>query len=293
LGILLALTAATSFGVLPILVKFAYAMGLQAVPLLAYRYLLSVPGFLAIAIVTRENPFRIRGRWLLMLFAMGALGLSGGSLALFTALRTLPASVTELIFFTYPVIVAAAGWLLFGRRISLRHLVALGASLCGVGLLIGSGLRGGTGTGIVFAAVAGLIFAAYLMAGEYVMSAVPKFGGMAVIICGAAFSWLIIGGLSGQLEAPPWGAWPVLGAIVLVPTVVGISSTLLALPLIGANRVAILDTWEPVVTVVLAIVILGDRLAASQVVGGTFVIGAVIWFQLRGSPIQAAPDAHP
>jgi drug/metabolite transporter (DMT)-like permease len=48
---------------------------------------------------------------------------------------------------------------------------------------------------------------------------------------------------------------------------------------VGAARAALLSTVEPVITVLLAVVILGDRLSAVQVIGGALVILAVIIVQ--------------
>jgi drug/metabolite transporter (DMT)-like permease len=51
------------------------------------------------------------------------------------------------------------------------------------------------------------------------------------------------------------------------------------LPRVGASRAALLSTWEPVVTVMLAAVILGDRLSVVQVIGGLLVLLAVVVVQ--------------
>jgi drug/metabolite transporter (DMT)-like permease len=51
------------------------------------------------------------------------------------------------------------------------------------------------------------------------------------------------------------------------------------LPRVGAARAALMSTVEPVITVVLAVVLLGDRLSAIQVVGGVLVLLAVIIVQ--------------
>jgi drug/metabolite transporter (DMT)-like permease len=58
-----------------------------------------------------------------------------------------------------------------------------------------------------------------------------------------------------------------------------ISLFLAGLPRIGAARAALLSTWEPVVTVLLAAAILGDRLSIVQAIGGVLVILAVVVVQ--------------
>jgi drug/metabolite transporter (DMT)-like permease len=71
----------------------------------------------------------------------------------------------------------------------------------------------------------------------------------------------------------------VVVGIALFPTMVAISLFMAGLPRVGAARAALMSTVEPVITVVLAVVLLGDRLSAIQVVGGVLVLLAVIIVQ--------------
>jgi len=64
-----------------------------------------------------------------------------------------------------------------------------------------------------------------------------------------------------------------------VPTMIAISFFMAGLPRIGANRASLLSTWEPVVTVLLAVIVLGDRLSLVQAVGGLLVLLAVVVVQ--------------
>jgi drug/metabolite transporter (DMT)-like permease len=60
---------------------------------------------------------------------------------------------------------------------------------------------------------------------------------------------------------------------------VAISLFLAGLPRVGAARATLLSTFEPVVTVGLAVVVLGDRLSLTQVLGGALVLIAVVVVQ--------------
>jgi drug/metabolite transporter (DMT)-like permease len=67
--------------------------------------------------------------------------------------------------------------------------------------------------------------------------------------------------------------------IALFPTMIAISFFLASLPRIGAARASLLSTIEPVVTVLLAAALLGDRLSPVQLVGGALVLLAVVMVQ--------------
>jgi drug/metabolite transporter (DMT)-like permease len=282
------LVSATAFGTLSILAKLAYRAGLGTEQLLAFRFVLAAIGMWGIAIALRQNPLRFRRRELITLIALGAVFYTGQSLTYFTALRSLPASLCVLIAYVYPSLVVVAGWLFLRRSVSAWHAVALAASFAGVALLVG-GAHFQLAWALVFAIASPAIYTGYILVGERVMGTVPAVGASAVIISGAAIAFCVIALFTGQLAPPSTaGGWAVGIAIAVVPTMVAISLFLAGLPRIGAARSSLLSTWEPVVTVLLAVLILGDRFSAVQAVGGVLIIAAVVVVQAAGREVPAA-----
>lgn len=270
------LVSATAFGTLSILAKLAYRAGLGTEQLLAFRFVLAAVGMWGLALALRQNPLRFERRRLLTLIALGAIFYTGQSLTYFTALRSLPASLCVLIAYIYPSLVVLAGWLFLRRFVSPWNWVALVASFLGVALLVG-GAQFQLAWALVFAFASPAIYTGYILLGERVMSSVPAVGASAVIMSGAAIAFCVIAAFAGQLALPTSAnGWAVGFAIALVPTMVAISLFLAGLPRIGAVRSSLLSTLEPVVTVLLAVVLLGDRLSAIQVLGGVLIIVAVV-----------------
>jgi drug/metabolite transporter (DMT)-like permease len=273
------LGSATAFGTLGILAKLAYASGLGTEQTLAFRFLLAAIGMVGLAIAVGHNPLRLRRRQLIALIGLGAIVYTAQSLTYFIALRSLPASLAVLIAYIYPSLVVMAGWLFLHRSVSYWHGLALAASFAGVALLVG-GAHFQLTLALVFAIASPTIYTAYILIGERVMSSVPALAASAVIFTGAAVAFCVLAAMNHQL-APPSNAsgWAVGVALALVPTMVAISLFLAGLPRIGAARAALLSTWEPVVTVLLAALILGDRLSIVQAIGGALVIAAVVVVQ--------------
>jgi drug/metabolite transporter (DMT)-like permease len=222
---------------------------------------------------------RLHRKQLLTLFGLGAVVYTAQSLTYFIALRSLPASLAVLIAYIYPSLVVVAGWLFLRRSVSLWHGVALAASFAGVALLVG-GAHFQLGWGLVFAIASPTIYTGYILIGERVMTSVPAVAASAVIMSGAALAFCLLAAVNHELALPRGAsAWVVGVGIVLFPTMVAISLFLAGLPRIGAARAALLSTWEPVVTILLAVVVLGDRLSFVQVIGGVLVLLAVIVVQ--------------
>jgi drug/metabolite transporter (DMT)-like permease len=72
---------------------------------------------------------------------------------------------------------------------------------------------------------------------------------------------------------------------------IAISLFLASLPRIGAARASLLSTVEPVVTVLLAAALLGDRLSPVQIAGGALVLAAVVMVQGLQPWRPASPSA--
>lgn len=273
------LASATGFGSLAILAKLAYAEGLGAEQALAFRFLLAAVGMVALAFLLGQNPFRLDKTRLALLVGMGAVGYCAQSLSYFLALRSLPASLVVLIAYIYPSLVVAAGWLFLHRAVSAKHLVALVASFVGLILLVG-GTHFQLAWALVLAVASPVIYTAYILVGERVVGSVPALAASAVIITGAAAAFCLLAAITNQLALPRTaGGLAVAIGLAVFPTMLAISLFLAGLPRVGAARAALLSTWEPVVTVGLAVVLLGDRLSVAQVLGGILVLLAVVVVQ--------------
>jgi drug/metabolite transporter (DMT)-like permease len=273
------LGSATAFGTLAIFAKLGYASGLGTEQTLAFRFLIAAAGMVVLALVLGQNPLRLRRDQLLTLFGLGAIVYTGQSLTYFIALRSLPASLVVLIAYIYPSLVVVAAWLFLRRAVSAWHGIALAMSLAGVAMLVG-GAQFHLSWALVLAIASPTIYTGYILVGERVMTSVPAVAASAVIMSGAAIAFCILAALNHELALPRnEGGWAVGFGIALFPTMIAISLFLAGLPRIGAARAALLSTWEPVVTVFLAVVILGDRLSLMQVLGGVLVIIAVIVVQ--------------
>ncbi len=273
------LGSATGFATLAIFAKLAYASGLGTEQTLAFRFLLAAIGMLVLALVIGQNPLRLNRKRLVTLLALGGLVYTGQSLTYFVALRSLPASLVVLIAYIYPSLVVVAGWLFLRRTVSRWHWLALAASFAGVAFLVG-GTRFEFSWALVLAIASPTIYTGYILIGERVMTSVPAVAASAVIMSGAALAFCLLAALNHELALPRnANGWAVGVGIALFPTMVAISLFMAGLPRVGAARAALISTVEPVITVVLAVVLLGDRLSAVQVMGGVLVLLAVILVQ--------------
>jgi drug/metabolite transporter (DMT)-like permease len=200
------------------------------------------------------------------------------SITYFRALEQIPASVTALVLYTYPVLVAFFAALLGVERLRWRALVAAAGAFAGCALTASGAARGAPlpASGVAWALVAALVYASYIVLSSRFGAGVPArvlalhLAQVAAVVC-VGFA-LADGGLS--LPADPRAILAVAG-IGVVSTVVAMTAFLAGMALVGPTRASVFSSLEVLVTLVLAFVLLGERLTAWQWAGAALILGAV------------------
>jgi len=277
-GVLLTLVSAACFGTLAIFGKVAEDVGLDTTTLLTFRFLLGtmlIWSGLALWGRARLLPRRERRT---------ALGL-GLLYALFTAfyfwgLLFIPAGLTGLVFYTYPVYVYVLAVWLLDESVSRYKLGALVTALGGVGLIVGADLGEVDVIGVGLIMLAALGIAGYIVGSRAALGAIDSdiLAGTAMIATTAFF--LVFGVASGRLGRPVGvDQWLVVAGIASIGTALPIFLYLIALDRIQASHASVLGTAEPLVTVILGIVLLEETLSPVLVVGGGLVLASVVVIQ--------------
>ena len=271
-GLALIALSTLAYGVQPIFGKVAYAAGVEPLSLLAWRYLIAL---VCLELLERgpRPPLRVR----LRLWAIGSV-LVFNSIAYFMALDALPASVTALVLFSYPVIVALFAALAGVEPLSWRSLVAALSAFAGCALTAG-GLQLSAGLparGVAWALAAALVYAGYVVLSSRFGKGVPARVLALHLVQIAALLCVVIAWLGPGLWLPRDSrAWLAVAAIAVVSTVVSMIAFLAGMALVGPSRASVLSSLEVLVTLVLAFLLLGERLAPLQWAGAALILGAV------------------
>ncbi|MBK7701834.1 MAG: DMT family transporter [bacterium] len=271
-GFGLILLSALSFGAMPIFGRLAYRSGVDPVTLLLLRFSIATAIMLPV-MFARRLPWP-RGRTLLGLIVMGAAGYVGQSICFFTALKHASAGLVSLLLYLYPALVAILSVVVLKERLTRRKALALGLALAGAVLTIGlSG--GGTPAGIALGVGAAVIYALYIIYGTHLLKSAPPIPAAAVILAATAVYAGLVSARGPQWPATAAG-WGWIAAIAAISTVVATVTFLAGLERIGPTSASTLSTVEPVISVSLAALVLGERLAPPGLIGGVMILGAVL-----------------
>ncbi len=273
IGALLVLSSAMGFGTLGIFGKTAYASGASTVSVLFLRFL--VAGILMTGCMTALRLPWPRGRDLWLLVAMGALGYVGQSFCYFSALQYASAGLTALLLYLYPSLVTLASAALGRQPLTFLKLLLAAVSLLGILLTVSDDI-GGTWQGIVFGAGSAVIYTCYILVGERIIPRTGAIPAGTVVMLAAAFVFAVATLAAGPKWPTSMAGWLAVGGIALVATVLSIAAFFSGIRRLGATDAATLSSLEPVVTLILAFIYLGETLRPVQMVGAALVILAVL-----------------
>jgi drug/metabolite transporter (DMT)-like permease len=307
-GVGYVLGAAALFAVNGTVSKIVLQGGLSSLRLVEIRCLGAALLFAAIAAARRPASLRIGARELAFLAVYGVIGLAMVQWLYLVAITRMPVSVSLLIEFTAPLMVAL--WVRYVRReqVSSQIWLALALVLGGLGLVarVWAGLTL-NGVGLLCAGLAAVALAAYYLLGERGLAdrdpwslAAWSFGAAAAFWALAQPWWTFPfeqlavplrfgaggGGAGGGPELP---GWALVGWVIVMGTLAPFGLVLAALTRIGATRVGLIGTAEPPLAGLVAWLAIGETLVPVQVVGSVVVLAGIALAEVArsGQPTAA------
>lgn len=279
-GVLFVVLSAVAFGCMPVFAIYAYSSGVDPVTLLFLRFLIA-GSIMLLVMIARKIPFP-RGAALFGLVGMGAVGYFGQSLCYFNALTLASAGLVALLLYLYPALVTGLSALILKEPLTWIKGLALLLALSGAFLVIGPEWQGQP-LGIALGVGAALIYSLYIISGSRILQQAPVFSSSAVIMISAGGAFAVLAAFQGiNLPQNPTG-WMALLGLTLISTILAILSFMAGMARVGPANAALLSTLEPVVSVGLAALLLGEALTLNKLLGGSLILAAVLVLTRKGA----------
>lgn len=278
---------ATTFALGSTVIRFAYDAGAGTLTIVMTRTTIAAVA-LALLLAGLRVKVRLdrRERWAAPLIGLVVAGYSG---AFYMGLEYMPVALTVVTFYTYPIITGLFSWLTGQERFGWSGLIAL--PLAFLGLILALDVSGSSFSiaGAAWAMLGSLGFSAVLILSALLL---PKRADTRprtlVMLATASIACIAVTVASGEFWFPTTAAgWGGLLGSALCYTV-AMTSVLFAAAALGATRVAVVMNIEPLASIVLTYLILGERLRPIQLVGALLVIVAIFVFRPRPAARPAA-----
>lgn len=273
IGIALVVLSTIAIAVVPTFAKMAYDGGSNTLSVITGRSVFSVL-ITFLLIVGLRQPLLIARRPLLIGLAMGV----GYAIILYGylgAVNYLAVSLVILIYFIHPLLVGFIVIYLGQERLTLISVGALAAALVGLGLAIGFSFENPNPAGIGLATLAMVVTAIVIVGNASAMHEAPALSiGFYMMLSAAAVLAILFAGF-GTLALPHTPlAWTGFIGVAIAATT-GTLAFMCGMAYVGAARAAMISNLEPVLGVLFAIGVLGEKVTLVQSTGIAIVIGAI------------------
>ncbi len=248
--------------------------------------------FLLLSFLVTRRRLRLseikKSLWLL-LASGAAMGINW--MLLFEAYQYTTISLATLSYYLAPVLVTALCPLLFHERMTRTQLICFLMSTLGVALIIGSGSVQGGGSdvrGILFGVSAAVFYATVILLNKYI-TGVPALERtfvqfLAAILVLTPYVALTSGFHPDVMSTTGWVNLLIVGLVHTGLTYCMYFSAIRALP---GQESSLLSYIDPIVSVLVSVLLLGEPLAPVQIVGVVLFFGFAIANELTHKSAQA------
>ena len=284
-GYLYAGAGAALFSTKAIFIKLAYMEEANAALMLALRMAVALPFFVVVGLYAvyqlRQNGKAMPG-WGLTIRALftGFIGYYISSLLDFEGLVYITAQLERLVLFTYPIFVMFLGWLFFGARLTWISIVAAAITYAGLVVVFLTDVpTGGMATVIGTALVLGcaLTFAIYQLLAKNFITTMGSALFTSIALSGSAFACIahyIVTSWSFDFSSSSRFFWLAAGTAFFA-TVVPSFLVNAGLSRISPLSTSMIATISPLITIALAVWILGESFTLADAIGSAMVIAGV------------------
>jgi drug/metabolite transporter (DMT)-like permease len=285
-GLAIAIVGAVLFSMKAVVAKLLYRYNIDAVTLIAFRMLFSLPVFALVALWQMQKGPALSKADRLRLIGLGLVGYYLSSFLDFLGLQYITVGLERLILFLTPTFVLLITAVFFRRRISKLEWAALGLSYCGIVFVFLHDLHGGAGStaiGAAFIMGSAVAYSVYLLgSGELVrrigsLRLVSYAMCVSSVACIAQFFVLRPASLLIQ-PAPVY--WLSLANGIFC-TVLPVFMTMTAVQRIGAPTASQAGMVGPISTLFLGALILGEPITAVQLGGTALVLAGIYMLSLK------------
>lgn len=284
-GILIILCADFLWAIGGSLAKYLFQLGLAPTDLVQARATYSLFILAPILLLFKRDILLIERRDIGYFMILGICGLAAVQFTYFFAISKIDVGVAITIQYTAPAIIVLYNLLFLKEPITLKIFCAIILALIGCYLVVGVhsvDLEELNKLGIGVAFCSSFIFAFYTIFSKKGLAKYDAWTVFFYVILFASLFWNIAHPplvLIGQGYS--WSIWGWVIALAITSTLIPFALFFVGLKLLDPVTATITSTMEPIFAIILAYLVLGERLDGFQIIGGLLIIGSVILMSLK------------
>jgi len=215
---------------------------------------------------------------LILPFIISAICYAGSSGFYFLASKQTGTGLAMVLFFCYPIFVAAIAWAQKSWRMNKYSFASLAAIVFGLILLKGSDKSPVTITGIILGMISAFSYALYIIRSKRMVNTMHSSYFTIIICLNCAMVFFVIACATHSFALPSTSSsWFYILAIGIIATAIPIQLLLEGLKIISPLKVSIISVLEPVVTLIVGMSLLSESITSLQLLGIVILLlGAIV-----------------
>jgi len=282
-GYLSIFTAALFWGSSGTAAKFLFEHKVSTLLVVESRVMIASITLVIVLSLTNPRLLKIKFGDLRDFFLLGVFGVAGSNYTYYAAIQETSVGIAILMQYTAPVIVAA--YMMFTRTEKIDHIkiFAIVLSLSGCAIMLGLFNKEVhiTSFGIILGTLSAFCFAFFNIFNKIASKEYSIWTALTYTLISASVFWVIL-----DLFTNPSMHLNSRGELVSL-AIFSFSSVLIpyffyfaGLRILVPSTAVIVSTLEPVVAIVTAFLILGEIMHWTQIIGGIFIVAAVILLEI-------------
>lgn len=288
IGYLQVILSGVCFAFLGYFGKTGYHYGFTPGELLALRYSTAAVMLGLFLLFTDHSFLKMSHKEKIVSTLLGVCGYALFSSFFFYALQGISASLTVLLLYTYPVMVAFLSSLFFKEKISKKLWLILFLASIGLYLLLRVEWDVKNITSILFGFGAAFFYSLYILYSRKFVAHLKATASSFYVQLGAGFILCLIH--FKTLDRPLYlfqhhGLFII--SMALICSLFAMTLFLAGLQKLSATETSVLSTTEPLFGVLIAITLLGEQFYASQFIGALLVLVALVLVAVKKDSTQS------
>lgn len=283
-GILFILLSAFGYGLMPVFTRIALNNNANIYEILFIRFTIAIALFLTYLALKGKLKMLILPRKIMWkLVVLGAILFGFTSITLYSAVYYLTPSMAEILYFTYPGVVMVLSIILYKERFTSKKFVSLLLLFIGVMLIINmKGIRVNF-IGVVLALSCSLIYSSYII---YIknkdIQSVDSLIVSFYVMLYANITFIVFGLAthSFNFKLTMYGYTAILG-IAIFSTLIGLIAFTCGAKYLESSEIAVIATFEPVVTVIADALILHQKIGFRMGMGILLILISILILSLK------------
>ena len=281
LGIIQIVLSGLMFSFIGLVGKIAFERGILSMELLGYRFVFSVAILFIYMMLFNRGLLKTSFKNILLFGALGIGGYSMMAIMFFFALESISSSLTVLLLYTYPIIVALIGHFFLKERISKQKAIYFVLALIGLVMLVFGEVEVRQMQGLVFGLLSAVFYSLYIVLSKVYIKETPAFTAIFYVQLASA---ILAVGLSftsfDRYFSVIKDSYGLILFFALVSTLGAMVLFMAGLKKIKSWEASILSLAEPLFGVLLSVFFLGDQLSLLKVSGGILVLISLAFISL-------------